>query len=126
MTARPGTESSHEVAPGLSAFRQTRAELLAAQQGQRRDHGEDPSLMLTIWRGPLRVKLRMVLTEYGTDHKRRQVVLREADWDPREVTPRLLVEWSHRATASWLAEQDHLLHVGGSPAVDTAQDAHRI
>lgn len=109
MTARTGPLSDHEVAPGLSAFRQTRAELLAAQQGSRGDHAEDPSIMLTIWRGPIRVKLRLVLTEYGADHKRRQVVLREADWEPKAVTPRLLVEWSHRATASWLEEQDALL-----------------
>lgn len=109
MIARPGAESSHEVAPGLSAFRQTRAELLAAQQGARRAHEDAPSLMLTVWRGPIRVKLRLVLSETLSDGKRRQTVLREADWEPKEVTPRLLVEWSHRACASWLEEQDHLL-----------------
>lgn len=109
MRAQTARESSHEVAPGLSAFRQTRAELAAAQQRRPGRDPHSPSLMLTVWRGPLHVKLRLVLTEPDGPRGWRQVILREADWDPREVTPRLLVEWSHRACASWLEEQDALL-----------------
>lgn len=109
MTARTAPLSDHEQAPGLSAFRQTRAELLAAQQGRSTRDPDAPSLMLTVWRGPIRVKLRLVLTEPGGPRGWRQTVLREADWEPKEVTPRLLVEWSHRACASWLEEQDALL-----------------
>lgn len=108
MTARTAPLSDHEQAPGLSAFRQTRAELLAAQQGRSTRDPDAPSLMLTVWRGPIRVKLRLVLTEPGGPRGWRQTVLREADWEPKEVTPRLLVEWSHRACASWLEEQDAL------------------
>ena len=109
MSAQNGRESSHEVAPGLNAFRLTRAELAAAEarRGQQRD--SSPSLMLTVGRGPLHVTSRLVLVERGAGGRLTHNVLRRFDWDPDQVTHRLLVEWAHRTCATWLEEQDALL-----------------
>jgi hypothetical protein len=98
-----------EVQPGLSAYRLTRADLAAANARLRAPYVDTPSLDLKVWRGPLHVHLRLVLTERPDGGRMRQTVLREADWDPQELTPRLMVEWAYRATASWLTENDALL-----------------
>lgn len=94
--AQDGRQSDHEVAPGLSAFRMTRAELAAAGKPGNWLDNHYPSLSVMIINTTLCMKLRIVLNEHPKGARRTtHTVLLEADWQPSEVTPRRLVEWAY-------------------------------
>lgn len=103
--AADGQTSDHEVAPGLSAFRMTRAELAAVgRPGNWLSH-RHPTLSLHIMNTTLCMKIKVVLSEEVPGARRpRQTVLCEAEFQPSEVTPRKLVEWGYRALADILAK----------------------
>lgn len=108
MTAQPPSE--HEQAPGLAAFRMTRRELAMVEANRRRGEtvAPAPSLGMRIWRGVDGVHLVLHIDGPGLrpgSRSRTQTVLRQAVWQPAEVTEQRLVEWARRACASWLEEQ---------------------
>lgn len=103
--AQDGRQSDHEVAPGLSAFRMTRKELAAVGRAGNWLDNRHPTLSVTIYNTTLCMKIKVLLTEHPEGAKRMvQTVLAEAEFQPREVTPRKLVEWAYRALADVLAK----------------------
>ena len=100
-----GLESSHEVAPGLSAFRAARAEIAAINAKNNWLSHRHPTLSVTIYNTTLCMKIKVVLSEEVPGVRRLvQTVLAEAEFQPAEVTPRKLVEWAYRACADILAK----------------------
>ncbi|HKW42515.1 MAG TPA: hypothetical protein VJN39_14800 [Gemmatimonadales bacterium] len=105
-TPLEGRIGGHEVAPGLSAYRATRAEMAAVGQRNNWVSLGHPTLSVLIYNTTLCMKLKVVVSEWPKDSRRlRQTVLREAEFRPGEVTPAKLVEWAYRALADILAEQ---------------------
>lgn len=63
-----------------------------------------PSLHLLIWPTPSAVRLSLVIY-YSTPGQRRTCkVLRQAEWNPSEVTEQALIQWGIRAMRNWLEE----------------------
>jgi hypothetical protein len=60
---------------------------------------------MRVWAAPDGVHLRALLYMPGPKLERQLVVLRNAVWQPSEVTEVSVVDWGRRALASWLAEQ---------------------
>ena len=63
-----------------------------------------PSLHLLIWPTASAVRLSLVVYYSVPGMRRTCKVLRQVEWNPREVTERALLEWGHRAIAGYLAE----------------------
>ena len=74
----------------------------AAAEARKRVAGI-PSLHLMVWPTVDALRLSLVLYYTTLGQRRTCTVLRSAEWRPREVTQRLLVEWGQRALADWLA-----------------------
>ena len=105
MIRPAGDDSDHEVAPGLAAFRLTRAELAAVGKANNWLTHDHPTLSVHIMNTTLCMKIRIVLHEHHAGARRlTQTVLCEVDFQPPEVTPRKLVEWAYRALADVLAK----------------------
>jgi len=64
-----------------------------------------PELRLRVVAEPLGVRLVAVLYQPGPSVGRPVIVLRDALWQPSEVTEVAVVDWGRRALASWLSEQ---------------------
>lgn len=62
-----------------------------------------PALHLLIWRTPSCLRLSLVIYHSRPGGRRSCTILRDAEWTPKEVTERKLVEWGQRAMADWLA-----------------------
>lgn len=100
-----GRESDHEVAPGLSAYRMTRAELAAVGRPNNWLSHNHPTLSLHVMNTTLCMKIKVVLHEHAEGSRRGiSTVLCEAEFQPSEVTPRKLVEWASRALMDVLAK----------------------
>jgi len=64
-----------------------------------------PELRLRVVAEPLGVRLVAVMYLPGPSVGRPVIVLRDALWQPSEVTEVAVVDWGRRALASWLTEQ---------------------
>lgn len=105
-TPREGRLSSHDVAPGLSAFRATRAEMAAVgRKGNFLSKGH-PTLSVLIYNTTLCMKIKVV-TSWPDDTARRmrQRVLAEAEFQPSEVTTEKLVQWAYNALAAVMRDR---------------------
>lgn len=63
-----------------------------------------PSLHLLIWPTPSAVRLSLVVYYSRPGMRRTCKVLRQAEWNPKEVTERALIDWGQRALASYLQD----------------------
>ena len=89
-------EPSRGPAAARSALAQSKAKQAAATAGT-------PALHLLVWRSAQSMRLSLVIYHSRPGGRRSCTILREAEWRPREVTERALVEWGQRAMADWLA-----------------------
>lgn len=64
-----------------------------------------PELHMRVWATPEGMKAVAALWLPGPKFGRRVQILKEATWQPQEVTEKHVVEWGRRALASWLEEQ---------------------
>lgn len=63
-----------------------------------------PSLHLLIWPTPTAVRLSLVVYYSRPGMRRTCKVLRQAEWNPKQVTERTLIDWGQRALASYLED----------------------
>ena len=62
-----------------------------------------PALHLLVWRSAQSMRLSLVIYHSRPGGRRSCTILREAEWRPKEITERALVEWGQRAMADWLS-----------------------
>ncbi len=63
-----------------------------------------PSLHLLIWPTPSAVRLSLVIYYSRPGMRRTCKVLRQAEWNPKEVTERALIDWGQRALSAYLQD----------------------
>ena len=80
-----------------------RSALRKSREEQARRIAGIPSLHLLIWAAPQSMRLSLALYHSAPGMRRTCTVLRSAEWTPRKVSERDLVEWGQRALADWLA-----------------------
>ena len=64
-----------------------------------------PELQMRVWASPEGMRVAAVIWLPGPKYGRRSLVIKQATWNPREVTEVSVVDWGRRALASWLEEQ---------------------
>lgn len=79
-----------------------RSALRKARQEQAERTSGMPSLHLLIWPTPSALRLSLVIYHSKPGMRRSCTVLKTAEWQPKEVSERALVDWGQRALASWL------------------------
>ena len=61
-----------------------------------------PSLHLLVWPSMDGMRLSLVIYHSSPGIRRTCTVLRDAIWQPKEVSEKALVEWGRRAPSDWL------------------------
>ncbi len=89
---------------GGSPANAARSALLKARRAEAERRMGLPSLHLLIWPTPSAVRLSLVIYYSRPGQRRTCKVLRQAEWNPKEVTERTLIDWGQRALASYLQD----------------------
>ena len=87
-----------------SAAAAARRALYEAQKKAGDEHMGLPSLHLLIWPTRDAVRLSLVIYYSRPGMRRTCKVLRSAEWNPKEVTERTLIDWGQRAMAAYLQD----------------------
>lgn len=89
---------------GSSPAAAARSALHKARQEAANQRMALPSLHLLIWPTPSAVRLSLVIYYSRPGMRRTCKVLRQAEWNPQEVTERALIDWGQRALAAYLGD----------------------